>query len=167
MPRTSEEEVLKLSKKITKYHEKGNTSSMCDALSALRRLPMTVDILKNTQVGKKLNQLRTNVNDKEVKQQIRNLIKYWKEIANTNTNNRAASGDTDKQQTEGAEKSKTEETNSNGQQSITGANVQKQMSDIPLQLTGDTNRDKMREMLAKHLKNNFDQVFHQRCNECK
>ena len=55
MPKTSEEEILKLSKKISKSHAKGDTSSMSEALSALRRLPMTVDILKSTASMKKSN----------------------------------------------------------------------------------------------------------------
>jgi len=165
MPKTSEEEILKLTKKIVKYHDRGNTSSMSEALSALRRLPMTVEILKSTQVGKKLNQMRQTVTDKEVKQQIRNLIKHWKSIASTNetsapspVNNRAASDD--KEQNNSSDPIPAAVNN------ITGPNVQKQMSDIPLQMTGDVNRDKMREMFAKNLKKCFEQVYHQRCNEC-
>lgn len=130
---------------------------------------MTVDILKSTQVGKKLNQMRQTVTDKDVKQQIRNLIKHWKTIATpenpspSSSSNRAASNDTDKQ----------DENNSSGiaeaaieANSILGGSVHKQLSDIPLQMTGVSNRDTMRKMLAKHLKANFDQVYHQRCNEC-
>ena len=111
--------------------------------------------------------MRQTVTDKEVKQQIRNLIKHWKSIASTNensapspVNNRAASDDRE-QQNNSSDPIPAAVTN------ITGPNVQKQMSDIPLQMTGETNRDKMREMFAKSLKKLFEQVYHQRCNECK
>merc|ERR1712066_1202205 len=70
--------------KIQKYHEQGNTTSMTAALTKLRGLPITFEILRNTKVGKQINQLRQKVDDKEVKQQMRNLIKYWKTIAQTN-----------------------------------------------------------------------------------
>lgn len=176
MPKISEEEVKKLGKKIHKYHEQGNTSSMSEALSALKQQPMTVDILKSTKIGYRLNQLRQSVTDKDVKQQIRNLIKHWKSIADNQpatvqsaNTQRASSGDTDRA--------------SNGQENIKSSSgkqdkqkqekqqqqqpeIVKQASDIPLQTTGDAHRDKMRQMLAKHLKNNFSEVFHQRCNEC-
>ena len=69
-----EKETLKLYSKIEKYANEGNTSLMSDLLTTLKKQPMTVDVLRDTKVGRKVNQLRQKIDDKEIKQQMKNLI---------------------------------------------------------------------------------------------
>jgi len=134
-----EKETVKLYSKIEKYANEGNTSLMSDLLTTLKKQPMTVEVLRDTKVGIKINKLRQKVDDKEIKQQMKNLIKHWKNVANTTT----AVVDTSKHQ-----------------------NKPTYNSNMPLQLTGDPHRDKRREMISKALKANFEEYRHTRCQEC-
>jgi len=158
--RTAEEEVRKLCKKIQKYHENGNTASMSAALTKLRQTPMTIKILRDTRVGVTMNHLRQKVSDKEVKQQMKNLIKFWKNCAETDAPAPVANGAAPEKKSEESSPKDTEPS----VESTPAATLEP--ADTPLQLTGDTFRDKKRIMLAKHLKVNFPSLVHDRCNVC-
>lgn len=73
-----EKEVCKIYKKIEKYHNEKNYPAMSESLNRLKTQPITLDILRNTKIGLKVNQLRQKVEDGDVKRQMRNLIKLWK-----------------------------------------------------------------------------------------
>lgn len=162
--RTAEEEVKKLTKKIQKYHDNGNTTSMVAALTKLRQTPMTIDILRETKVGVTMNHLRQKVTDKEVKQQMKNLIKFWKNVATPDAApavpvTPAANGAV-------AESDKTpeaQEVESEKNQTFAETAIP---TDTPLQMTDDDSRNKRRMMLAKHMKKHFPVLLHARCNLC-
>lgn len=136
-----EKETVKLYSKIEKYANEGNTSLMSDVLTALKKQPMTVDVLRETKVGIKINKLRQKIDDKEIKQQIKNLIKQWKNVANN------------------------ENSDQNSHKEEPKAAIQ-QSGSVPLQLTGDPHRDKRRELISKALKAHFEEYRHARCQDC-
>jgi len=154
MSTPAEKEVLKIYKKIEKYHNEQNNTSMSEALTRLKRQPVTIEILQHTKIGVLINRLRRNVEDREVKQQMRNLIKNWKSLTTSPSNTRTEPDN---------EKKEVENTTIPVKQSEPV--VDEEIETPILQKCGDPYRDKTREMLAKALYSHTQKVSHGICNK--
>ena len=142
-----------------------------------------------TKVGAKINNLRQTIENKDVKKQMRNLIKQWKALTEkdskstvpsaklaTEANNSQISSDHQQngqkthQQTNGVSK-QNGITNNNNKNSITpptkSSTPQNQPGfTTPIDYCGDKTRDKARDLLGKALRSQFPDPIHSACNRC-
>merc|ERR1712003_358363 len=182
-----EKEVSKLYKKLNKYYEARDFSSMGDILTVLSEKPITVEILQMTKVGAKINNLRQTIENKDVKRHMRNLIKQWKaltaeeskspvpstKLANENNNNNATTNgqiSSDHQQNGTSKQNGTTTNNNNNSippptKSSTTPLDQPGFT-TPIDYCGDKSRDKARDLLGKALRSQFPDPIHSACNRC-
>lgn len=152
MVSSEEKTILKLYEKIEKCHSEEHTTKMSELLTTLKHQTMTFDLLKSTKIGLHINQLRKKVSDKEIKQQMANLIKSWKSLAGGSGQN--------SEKTQEQKPDSTENPDKHRSASPASTIV------IPVQLTGDAARDRCRELIAKALRAIYPHILHSKCNNC-
>ncbi|OAF70798.1 hypothetical protein A3Q56_01445 [Intoshia linei] len=83
----SVQEVLKLSKKITKYSRKHTSEyiGVFETLERLKNVRMTTEILKKTHIGMIVNMLRKNTTNDKVVIICKDLLRQWKNNISTAT----------------------------------------------------------------------------------
>ena len=178
-----EKEVKKLFRKIDKYHNEKDFQSMSRALTSLRAQPITLEILKSTKIGKEVNQLRQRVENNDVKKQMRNLIKLWKNLNEGPGGDGAGQPQVVKREKVQAQKQTSQTQSTNGVrndlsalQTQTQPRIQIEQKTesftsnnvyiTPIDYCGDQNRDKARDLIGKALRSKFPDILHSKCNQC-
>jgi len=135
----TEEEVLKLQKKLNKILAGDTTEHSLDLLKVLQTLPVTLDILTKTRIGMTVNELRKSSSDEEVISLSKTLIKNWKKFLFNATSSNG--GKSDKKESESAKKEDPKKDDK-----------RKQQHSFPPASTSDSVRLKCRELLANSLR---------------
>ncbi|XP_078598783.1 transcription elongation factor A protein 1-like [Branchiostoma floridae x Branchiostoma japonicum] len=147
----TEEDVLRIGRKLDKLIAKNSFENALDILKSLKELPMTLDILQKTRIGMSVNNLRKSSNSEEVNSLAKSLIKSWKKLLNQN----GAPKRSDSTSSEPSEKSPPEGTKLQRQDSSStaGSSFSSSQDSFPaVTKTHDSVREKCREMLANALK---------------
>ncbi|XP_063309926.1 transcription elongation factor A protein 2-like isoform X6 [Pelobates fuscus] len=76
----SEEELLKIGRKLEKRVNGGSTDHILDLLKELQRFQMTVPLLRSTRIGVTVNKLKKRHDEREIGDLAKNLIKAWKKL---------------------------------------------------------------------------------------
>lgn len=143
---STEEEVMRIQKKLMKMSSGSGQDQALDLLKELQNLPVTLEILTKTRIGMTVNELRKSSSDDEVISLSKTLIKNWKKFLST-----ASSKDS----TPKADKIKGMEDKSEESKSVKKEEKKKQTSFPPCN-TADSVRIKCRELLAAAIKGNSD-----------
>lgn len=162
------DDVLKISKKLEKMisSDTQDHSASMDLLNALKKIPMTLDVLQKTHIGMTVNNFRKSSKDEDVISLSKSLIKNWKKLLSTDSNspssnlnrsnsNSSTSAVDENSQAEKEEKNESDkevEKNEEDEKPKKWASVgitQKKTS-TP-EVTGDSVRNKCREMLVQAL----------------
>lgn len=77
---STEEEVLRVMKKLDKMISSENFDDAMDELKALQSLPVTLQVLNKTRVGMTVNSLRKSSKDEQIIALAKSLIKGWKKL---------------------------------------------------------------------------------------
>ncbi|XP_043214896.1 transcription elongation factor S-II-like [Amphibalanus amphitrite] len=77
---STEEEVLRVMKKLDKMISSENFDDAMDALRQLQSLPITLHVLNKTRVGMTVNSLRKSSKDEQIIALAKSLIKGWKKL---------------------------------------------------------------------------------------
>jgi len=89
-----EEDVLRIKKKLEKMMKANeiDIASSTDMLNTMKKLPIDLQVLKNTGIGVVLNNLRRNCNSEDLGSLAKNLLKNWKKlVANESQQNNGSS----------------------------------------------------------------------------
>jgi len=81
----TEEDVLKVMKKLDKMISTESFDDAMDALKQLQTLPITLHVLNKTRVGMTVNSLRKSSADEQVSALAKTLIKGWKKLLSSTT----------------------------------------------------------------------------------
>ncbi|CAH2221727.1 Transcription elongation factor XSII-K1 [Pelobates cultripes] len=76
----SEEELLKIGRKLEKRVNGGSTDHILDLLKELQRFQMTVPLLRRTRIGVTVNKLKKRNDEQEIGDLAKNIIKAWKKL---------------------------------------------------------------------------------------
>lgn len=173
-----EKEVSKLYKKLNKYNEQKDYSSMENILTILSEKPMTVEVLQTTKVGAKINNLRQSIEHKDVKKQMRNLIKQWKALTEGKppapvsvSSTKIENGHSKIEEYNHVQPGEIVHSNGHGNNQISNSTNNEIQPDkpgftTPIHYSGDTSRDKARDLLGKALRSQFPEPLHSACNRC-
>lgn len=176
-------EVLKIYKKIEKNYNENNLDRVKDYLRVLSNKPITLETLRTTKIGKQVNQLRTKIDDREIKQSMRNLIKKWKTLSSTTEeddrpgrqdSNQSTNNQNSNSNNYESNNSNTNNTSNPAQESHNNnhSNNKDKTEDkgsvyvTPIDYCGDPNRDKARDLIGKALRSKFPVAMHSNCNRC-
>lgn len=77
---SSEDEVLRIGRKLDKMVAKNTTENAVDVLKALKCIPMTLETLQKTRIGMSVNSVRKQTTSEEVASAAKQLIKGWKKL---------------------------------------------------------------------------------------
>ncbi|KAI8478941.1 Transcription elongation factor A protein 1 [Branchiostoma belcheri] len=148
----TEEDVLRIGRKLDKLIAKNSFENALDILKSLKELPMTLDILQKTRIGMSVNNLRKSSNSEEVNALAKSLIKSWKKLLNQNgapkrSDSTSSEPASEKSPPEGR-KLERQDSSSTAGSSFSSS----QDSFPPVTKTHDSVREKCREMLANALK---------------
>ncbi|XP_037093087.1 transcription elongation factor S-II-like isoform X2 [Pollicipes pollicipes] len=77
---STEEDVLKVMKKLDKMISTENFDDAMDSLKKLQSLPITLQVLNKTRVGMTVNSLRKSSKDEQIITLAKSLIKGWKKL---------------------------------------------------------------------------------------
>ena len=77
-----EEDVMRIKKKLEKMMKANeiDAPTSMDMLNTMKKLPIDLQILKNTGIGVVLNNLRRSCNSEELGTLAKNLLKNWKKL---------------------------------------------------------------------------------------
>lgn len=80
-----EEDVMRIKKKLDKMMKASDVdvNNSIDMLNSLKKLPIDLQILKNTGIGMALNNLRKSCNSEELGTLAKSLLKNWKKLVAT------------------------------------------------------------------------------------
>ncbi|KAJ7410548.1 Transcription elongation factor A protein 1 [Pitangus sulphuratus] len=76
----TEEEIIRIAKKMDKMVQKKNAAGALDLLKELKNIPMTLELLQSTRIGMSVNAIRKQSTDEEVTSLAKSLIKSWKKL---------------------------------------------------------------------------------------
>lgn len=90
---TCEDDVQRIKKKLDKMMKTSqiDVSTSIDMLNALKKLPIDLNILKNTGIGVVLNNLRKSCDSEELGTVAKALLKNWKKLVASESNNQQVS----------------------------------------------------------------------------
>ncbi|XP_015675640.1 transcription elongation factor A protein 1 isoform X2 [Protobothrops mucrosquamatus] len=131
----TEDEIIRIAKKMDKMVQKKNAGGALDLLKELKNMPMTLELLQSTRIGMSVNAIRKQSTDEEITSLAKSLIKSWKKLLDGPSNDK-----------ESEEKKK--ESASSSQNS----------PEAREESTSDSVRMKCREMLAAALKTGDDYI---------
>ncbi|OXB56288.1 hypothetical protein ASZ78_015620 [Callipepla squamata] len=77
---TTEDEIIRIAKKMDKMVQKKNAAGALDLLKELKNIPMTLELLQTTRIGMSVNAIRKQSTDEEVTSLAKSLIKSWKKL---------------------------------------------------------------------------------------
>ncbi|XP_074941122.1 transcription elongation factor A protein 1 [Phalacrocorax aristotelis] len=77
---TTEDEIIRIAKKMDKMVQKKNAAGALDLLKELKNIPMTLELLQSTRIGMSVNAIRKQSTDEEVTSLAKSLIKSWKKL---------------------------------------------------------------------------------------
>jgi len=161
-----QEDVLKISKKLEKMISSDTQDNVIamDLLNALKKIPMTLDVLQKTHIGMTVNNFRKSSKEEDVISLSKSLIKSWKKLlstdstsqSNSNSGNSNSSKSTmeensppEKEEKSESDKEDDDKVQSEKPKKYTPVGVS--MKTTPAQSTGDSVRNKCREMLYQAL----------------
>ncbi|XP_072277104.1 transcription elongation factor A protein 3-like isoform X2 [Pyxicephalus adspersus] len=87
----SEEELLKIGRRLERRISEQNMDRILDLLKELQRFPVTVPILRSTKIGVTVNKLRKHNKDHHVVELAKIIIRDWKKILESSYKNNGAS----------------------------------------------------------------------------
>ncbi|KAF4803226.1 transcription elongation factor A protein 2 [Turdus rufiventris] len=76
----TEDEIIRIAKKMDKMVQKKNAAGALDLLKELKNIPMTLELLQSTRIGMSVNAIRKQSTDEEVTSLAKSLIKSWKKL---------------------------------------------------------------------------------------
>ena len=157
---STEEEVMRIQKKLIKMSSGGGQDQALDLLKELQNLPVTLEILTKTRIGMTVNELRKSSSDDEVISLSKTLIKNWKKFlsnSNTTSNNKDNNtNNTTATNTPKLEKSKPVEDKSEEPKPTKKDDRKRHQTSFPPSNTADSVRIKCRELLAAAIKGNTE-----------
>lgn len=161
------EDVLKISKKLEKMisSETQDHSAAMDLLNALKKIPMTLDVLQKTHIGMTVNNFRKASKEEDVISLSKSLIKNWKKLLSSdlpspsnldrsNSNSSTSAIDensmTEKEEKNVSDKEDIKIEEAEKPKKFTSVGVSMKVLKPPAS-TGDHVRNKCREMLVQAL----------------
>ncbi|XP_053310428.1 transcription elongation factor A protein 3-like [Spea bombifrons] len=76
----SEEELLKIGRRLEKKIKGGSMDQVVDLLKELQKFDMTVPLLRSTRIGVTVNKLKKKIEEHEVQKLAKTIIKNWKRL---------------------------------------------------------------------------------------
>uniref|UniRef100_A0A8C8S6E7 Transcription elongation factor n=1 Tax=Pelusios castaneus TaxID=367368 RepID=A0A8C8S6E7_9SAUR len=161
---STEDEIIRIAKKMDKMVQKKNAAGALDLLKELKNIPMTLELLQSTRIGMSVNAIRKQSTDEEVTSLAKSLIKSWKKLLDGPSTEK----DSEDKKKEPASSSQNspearEESSSSSNSSIrkeeTNASSDSFIPSLPrAPSTSDSVRVKCREMLAAALRTGDDYI---------
>uniref|UniRef100_A0A8C5LTJ5 Uncharacterized protein n=1 Tax=Leptobrachium leishanense TaxID=445787 RepID=A0A8C5LTJ5_9ANUR len=90
----SEEELLKIGRKLEKRVNGESKDHIVDLLKELQRFQMTVPLLRSTRIGVTVNKLKKKSKDREVGELAKDIIKAWKKLFDSSYKERGTTSNT-------------------------------------------------------------------------
>ncbi|XP_075051966.1 uncharacterized protein LOC142138839 isoform X18 [Mixophyes fleayi] len=87
----SEEELLRIGRRLEKRINERNLDRILDLLKELQRFQITVPLLRSTRIGVTVNKLKKQIKDREVGELAKVLIRDWKRLLESSYKNNDAS----------------------------------------------------------------------------
>lgn len=160
-----EEDVLRIKKKLEKMIKTSqiDVAMSIDMLNTLKKLPVDLEVLKNTGIGVSLNNLRKNVQSEELGSLAKALLKNWKKLVSDETSQQQNSASSPKSPNSNSNDSTSspQAAANNSQSSTNGINKtpsstnKKEIHNKTVKLactsTSDPVRQKSRQLMAQSL----------------
>lgn len=86
MPPTATEVNARLHKAVNEEGNVLNMEAVNDMITWLEKINITMEVLEETRIGKRMNLMRKNLQDKELAKRVKNLLKKWKKEIKNNGN---------------------------------------------------------------------------------
>nr|XP_002120544.1 transcription elongation factor A protein 1 [Ciona intestinalis] len=149
MSTSNEEEVLYIAKKLDKMVSKKSADNALDVLKALKQIPINLDTLQKTRIGMSVNNIRKQTANDEVAIAAKQLIKGWKKLVSEPSSASKKSEDNKKKEKPEPIISTNIRKTSTTKMEVSASSHT--MDTSSLQSTGNSVRDKCREMLVRGL----------------
>ncbi|KAM4699642.1 uncharacterized protein O3C94_001078 isoform 2-T2 [Discoglossus pictus] len=86
----SEEELLKIGRRLERRLSEGSTDRILDLLKELQRFAITVPLLRSTRIGVIVNKVKKRIEDPDVIEVAKTLIKDWKRLLDSSYKEKGA-----------------------------------------------------------------------------
>ncbi|KAF7246235.1 Transcription elongation factor A protein 1 [Varanus komodoensis] len=161
---STEEEIIRIAKKMDKMVQKKNAAGALDLLKELKNMPMTLELLQSTRIGMSVNAIRKQSADEEVTSLAKSLIKSWKKLLDGPSNDK----DSEEKKKDAASSSQNSPEAREESSCSSNSSSKKEEANVPSETfissfprapsTSDSVRMKCREMLAAALKTGDDYI---------